>query len=159
MMHERNAFTRLQTKQTPRSQSHLIFEFMFVYHQQQANIPHYCIINHTDGERKLWSRIRNPQPPNEADSCQISNIQTCFGKPAGNHLYLWATLWLRLDFHTVNSLRALKSEGTTKAPDIRWTLDEQVLNYSYYTLSSIKAFEYIHATNKKGKGLELSPFQ
>lgn len=56
------------------------------------------------------------------------------------------------------SLKALKSEGTTKAPDIRWTLDEQVLNYSYYTLSSIKAFEYIHATNKKGKGLELSPF-
>ncbi len=56
MMHERNAFTRLQTKQTPRSQSHLIFEFMFVYHQQQANIPLYCIINHTDGERKSYGQ-------------------------------------------------------------------------------------------------------
>ncbi len=159
MMHERNAFTRLQTKQTPRSQSHLIFEFMFVYHQQQANIPLYCIINHTDGERKLWSRIRNPQPPNVSNILVKYQIyRLVLGRQQAT-IYILSTLWLRLDFHTVNSLRALKSEGTTKAPDIRWTLDEQVLNYSYYTLSSIKAFEYIHATNKKGKGLELSPFQ
>lgn len=56
MIHERNAFARLQAKQTPHSQPHLIFEYVFVYHQQQANIPHYWIINHTDEEWKSYGQ-------------------------------------------------------------------------------------------------------